>query len=187
MKTVAEQIGQTPHLSPLLRRLRRSGLTEPHDLRRLAVDRGCWHYRQPDDDFEKQAPRSHELETISDLELAMGMLTAAQRFDPIFVRCAAQLLSGPGIAVDAVARLAVQERVVPVVRHIARAGAAEDVVGREKWQRLLAMLPAAPEVSEGRLPHRTRFVSDSGLTRRDGRLDRTGHRVWLRPQSHPKS
>lgn len=184
MKTVAEQIGQTPHLSPLLRRLRKVGLTEPDDLRRLAVARGCEHYRHPDDDFVNQ-PSQSAWEKISDLELAMGMLTAAQRFDAVLVRCAAQLLSGEGIDVSGVARLAVQERVVPVVRHIARAGAEADVVGREKWLRLLAMLPASLEVSEGRLPHRTRFVSVGGLSRRNGHLDRTVYCVWLRPQSHP--
>jgi hypothetical protein len=186
MKSVAEQIGQTPHLSPLLRRLRKMGLTDPDDLRRVAVARGCWHYRQSDDDLAKR-PLDPNWEKISDLEIAMGMLSAAQRFDAVLVRCAAQLLSGEGVDLDAVVRLAVHERVVPVVRHIARAGVEEDLVGREKWQRLLSKLPAAPEVSEGRLPHHSRFISDSGLSRRDGRLDRTPHRVWLRPRLVPQS
>ncbi len=186
MITVAEQIGQTPHLSPLLRRLRSVGLTQPDDLRRLAVARGCWHYRRPDDDLKKECS-SPVWENVSDVELAMGMLTAAQRFDPVLVRCAAQLLSGDRISIETIVRLAVQERAVPVVRHIASAGAALDSETREKWQRLLAMLPAGPEVIEGRLPHRTRFVSEGGLFRRNGHLDRTGHRAWLRPRQYTQS
>ena len=86
MPTIAEQIGQTPHLSPLLRRLRSAGLAEPDDLRRLAVARGCWHYRRPDDDV--RPPSDPGPEIVSNLELAMGMLTAAQSFDPVLVRCA---------------------------------------------------------------------------------------------------
>jgi hypothetical protein len=183
VKTVAEQIGQTPHISPLLRRLRKVGLTDPDDLRRLAVARGCWHYRRPDDDLGKEC-QNPGWQSVSDLELAMGMLTAAQRFDPVLVRCAAQLLSSNRIAVDAIVRLAVQERAVPVVRHIASAGVAMDAGGRERWQQFLAMLPAAPDVVEGRLPHRTRFVSETGIFRRSGHLDRAGHRTWLRPREH---
>jgi hypothetical protein len=182
MPTIAEQIGQTPHLSPLLRRLRSAGLAEPDDLRRLAVARGCWHYRRPDDDV--RPPFDPGPEIVSDLELAMGMLTAAQSFDPVLVRCAAQLLSGEGIAIDATVRLAIQERAVPAVRHIARAGALMDPESREKWQSLLAALPAAPEVPEGRLPHRTRFVSETGVSWRNGRLVSEGIRVWLRPAQH---
>jgi hypothetical protein len=111
----------------------------------------------------------------------MGMLTAAQRFDPVLVRCAAQLLSGDGIPVDAIVRLAEQERAVPVVRHIAQAAVSMDLEHRGKWQQLLATLPAAPAVAEGRLPHRTRFVLESGLSWRNGRLEARGSRVWLRP------
>jgi hypothetical protein len=179
MPTIAEQIGQTPHLSPLLRRLRRAGLAEPEDLRRLAVARGCRHYRRPDDDLHPMGDPGRE--NVSDLELAMGMLTAAQRFDPGLVRCAAQLLSGDGIPVDAIVRLAVQERAGPLVRHIAQAAVSMDLEDRERWQQLLATLPPTPAVAEGRLPHRTRFVVESGLSWRNGRLVAQGTRVWLRP------
>ncbi len=91
MPTVAKQLGQAPHLSPLLRRLRKMGLAEPEDLRRLAVARGCTHYRRPDDINPLVDPGSAQ---VSNLELAIAMVTAAQSFDPVLVRCAAQLLSG---------------------------------------------------------------------------------------------
>ena len=183
MKTVAEQIGGTPHLSPLLRRLRGIGLTEPDDLRRVAVARGCWHYRQPDDDLGTERS-NHCWESVSDLELAMGMLTAAQRFDPVLIRCAAQLLSGGQVSLQEIVRLAVHERAVSVVRHIAQSGMEMDVENRERWEQLLGLLPRGPEVSEGRLPHRSRFASVTGIARRNGRLDRGRNSVWLRPGSY---
>ena len=117
MKTVAEQLGQTPHLSPLLRKLRAVGLVGPDDLRRLAVARGCTHYRQPDDIGKSFDPRT---EQVSDVELAIAMVSGAQSFDPVLVRCAAQLLSGIDVSVELIARLAAQERAVPVITDAVR-------------------------------------------------------------------
>jgi hypothetical protein len=91
------------------------------------------------------------------------------------------LFSGNDIPVDSLARLAVLERAVPVIRHIANAGVETDLEDRTKWRRLLDLLPATPEIPEGRLPHRTRFVSQSGVSRVNGRLKRTTCSVWLRP------
>lgn len=179
MKTVAEQLGQTPHLSPLLRKLRTVGLVTPDDLLHLAVARGCSHYQQPDDQGRLLGSRTSR---ISNLELALAMVTAAQSFDPMLVRCAAQLLSGVDISVEAIARLAMQERAVQVVRHIAKAGLEMDLMGQDKWRRLLGILPAAPEVPEGRLPHWTRFISQTGITRHNGLLERTPRTIWLRPE-----
>lgn len=177
MKTVAEQLGQTPHLSPLLRRLRRLGLKDPYDLLRLAVARGCTHYRCSDD---SDPPIDPGYAQVSNLDLAIAMVTAAQSFDPVLVRCAAQLLSGNNIPVEAIVRLAIQERAVRVIRYIAKAGKELDPEDGDKWRRLLVLLPAAPEIPEGRLPHRTRFVSQSGITRIGNHLDRTPRSIWLR-------
>lgn len=180
MKTVAEQIGQTPHVSPLLRRLRRLGLKTAGDLRRLAVARGCWHYRRPDD--ETAAPPAVSPEVVSDAELAIGLLSASQEFDSTHVRCAAQLMSTDRISGQEVVRLAVQERAVPLVRHIARAAVEMEAPHREYWTRLLSLLSSRTEAPEGRLPHRSRFVSETGVTFHDGRLDKRGARTWLCPR-----
>lgn len=184
MKSLAEHLGQTPHRSPLLRRLRQKGLVAPDDLRRLAVARGCGHYRRSGDEVNA-APSQNGWVTVTNLELAMGMLSAAQDFDPTLIRCAAQLLSAPEIPVEGIAQLAKQERAVPVVRHIAQAGVELDPVGRDKWRWLLGMLPSGATVPAGRLPHRSRFISATGVVWRDGRLDRSGRIDWLRP-SYPK-
>lgn len=181
MPTVAEQIGQTPHLSPLLRRLRRAGLTNADDMRRLAVARGCAHYRHPDDDLHGSPTVDRAV--VSDVELAFGMLTAAQQFNLLHVRCAAQLLSTEHLSEDAVIRLATLERALPVLQHIARAGVELDTKARDRWERILSKLPPARPVAEGRLPHRSRFVAETGLTWQNRKLDRSGRRVWLRPLS----
>lgn len=185
MKTVAEQLGQTPHLSPLLRKLRKLGLTGPGELQRLAVARGCAHYRSAD---EGSFPADPGPAVVSDLELAVAMVSGAQEFDPTLVRCAAQLLSGETISVEALARLAVQERAVLVIRHIAQAALELDLERTAKWQRLLSLLPSAhPLPLDGRLPHRTRFVVQTGIRRINGRLERSISSVWLRPQRRSSS
>jgi hypothetical protein len=178
VKTIAVQLGQTPHLSPLLRRLRRQGFSDPDQLRRLAVVRGCAHYRNIDDSSYPPDPGQ---EVVSDAELAVAMVSGAQEFDPLLIRCAAQLLSGDFVKAEAITRLAVQERAVQVIRHIAKAGEAMDIENACKWRHLLTLLPAGPEVPEGKLPHGTRFVSQIGLQRIDGRLERVSRSIWLRP------
>lgn len=182
MKSIAEQIGETPHLSPLLRRLRQLGFANPDDLRRLAVKRGRQHYRRPDDDLA--AVVDPGLGILSNVELAVALVSGAQQFDPVIIRCAAQILSGDGIALDRLVHLARQERAVPALRHIARAGVEADEIGRDTWQQVLDKLPTAQEIPDGRLPHRTRFVSETGLAMRDRKLDRSGHKIWLRPGKH---
>jgi hypothetical protein len=179
MKTVAEQLGQTPHVSPLLRRLRKLGLSDPQYFRCLAVARGCDHYRSADD---VSYPADPGPAVISDLELVVAMVSGAQEFDPTLVRCAAQLLSGDTVPVDALARLSIQERAVPVIRHIAQAALELDVDRKARWQQLLSLLPPArPLTPEGRLPHRTRFAVQTGIRRINGRLERSISSVWLRP------
>jgi hypothetical protein len=179
VKTVAEQIGQTPHLSPLLRRLRRLGFTQPDDLRRLAVFRGCQHYRRPGDDNDP--PRDPGTHVVSNEELVIALVSGAQQFDPIFIRCAAQLASGEATSMVRLAQLAREERATPVLRHIARAGLKTASPGQQGWNDLLARLPVTAEIQDGRLPHPSRFVSETGLIRRGKVLDRSGDRVWLRP------
>ena len=179
MKTVAEQLGQTPHLSPLLRRLRMLGLANAQDLRRLAVARGCDHYRSADD---VAYPADPGLALISNVELAVAMVSGAQDFGPVLVRCAAQLLSGDTIPMEALARLAIQERAVPVIRHIARAALEMDVERTPRWQKLLSPLPnTGQQLPDGRLPHPSRFAIQTGIRRVNGRLENKVSRLGCDP------
>lgn len=177
MSTIAENLGGTAHLSPVLRKARRCGLHTPGDLLRLAVRRGCRHYAPAD--YDEAAVIEPGQERLSDLEVAMALMTAAQNYDPQLLRCAAQLLGSPAIRAGALVRMAVMERCVPIVRHIAESAARYDDVRREFWTEVLADLPAGRPVRAGVLPHPTRFVSQTGYTNPRRKTDR--RTVWLRP------
>lgn len=154
------------------------GLAEPQALRQLAVARGCTHYQNVDD---TSGPLNPGAERLSNLELAIAMVSGAQEFEPTLIRCAAQLLSGEDIDVEKLARMAVQERAAPVIRHIARAAAEMDTGRETRWRKLLSLLPKVPKASEGCLSHRSRFVTQTGLLRINGRLQRTAVSRWLSP------
>jgi hypothetical protein len=177
MSTNAETLGGTPHFSPVLRKARRCGLRTSDDLLRVAVGRGCRHYAPVD--FDPQATFDPGRDRLSDLEVAIAMLTGAQSYEPQLVRCAAQLLGAPGLRPDRVARMAVMERCVAVVRHIAEAGQRHDRLGGAFWTGVLAGLPPSPPVRAGVLPHPSRFVVQTGFAGR--RPVPEVQTVWLRP------
>lgn len=172
--TVAEKLGVTPHLSPLLRKARRLGLATPDALLRLAVQRGCRHYAPPDFDLLVEAPGPAQ---FSDLELAIALCSAAQCYEPVYVRCAAQLLGGPNTTSVALAQLARMERCEAVVAHIATAAILFDRGHESFWENVLALLPGVTPVKPGVLPHSSRFVLHSGVV--DPRRPRPAI-VWLR-------
>lgn len=176
MKTMAESLGGTAHLSPLLRKLRRLGLATPAALLRLAVRRGCRHYAPAGDEVVSDPGRPR----VSDAELAVAMISAAQDYDPQLVRCAAQLLGASAIRPREVARLAAMERCGATVRHIAEAAVTGDQAHAAFWHDVLAALPATPPLRRGVLPHASRFMSQSGWGRGQ---PPEGRSVWLRPVS----
>jgi len=110
------------------------------------------------------------------------MVSGALKFDATLVRCAAQMLSGEGISMETLARLAIQERAVPVIRHIAQSALELDAEETPKWQKLLSLLPPDRQLLvEGRLPHRSRFAIQTGRRWVNGRLERGISTIWLRP------
>ena len=88
------------------------------------------------------------------------------------------MLGATGNSPESLAWLAVTERCEPQVRYIAHAA-----MGFEPensfWPRLLALLPDVPEPKDGVMPHPTRFVSMTGMTRA-GTQRVT---VWIRPRA----
>lgn len=171
MTTLAQTLGMTPHLSPLLRRL---GLATPDSLLRLAVFRGCAHHAPPG--FDPAGVFEPGPAVLTDEELAMAMLSAAQAYDPRLIRCAVQLLSGPGIDAGRVLRLARQERCLSVLRHAARAAQGVDT-DNPLWARVLATEARDVEPAAGRLPHASRFMHQAGRDRRGAPLPPR----WLKP------
>ncbi len=162
MKSLADQLGETAHCSLLQRKARRLGVPDLAAAIRLAVARGARHYASA------WAPAESDPgpDALPDEELVALLLLGAHPFEPFAIRCAAQLVSRCDPA--RLARLARLERVARPLAHIAGAGLAHDPARAAQWRDLLGRLGRLPPVPAGRLPHWTRFVSHSGLTRRGG-------------------
>lgn len=107
----------------------------------------------------------------------MALLSPSLPYSPHTIRVGAAMLGATGNDVALLARLAVAERTVPAVRYIA-SGALQFEPKNPFWSKLLGSLPEAPPVREGIMPHPTRFVSMTGITRTgSGRVT-----IWIRPR-----
>ena len=157
--TLAAKLGTTTHVSPLLTKARRFGLG-PRELEILAAQRGCRHYSNG---TEPEQPLASEME-FSNEELAIALLATALRYDPRSIRCGAAMLSADGNDSRRLARMAVMERSVVPVRHVAEAGRRHEPENRF-WTELLDALPSALSPKSGVLPHPSRFVAMTGFTR----------------------
>ena len=175
--TLATMLGTTTHLSPLLRKARRLGL-DAEGLERLAVQRGCDYYQEG----EPLPPPTISAQAFSNAELAIALLHSGLRYDPQTLRLGAAMLSAEGTSPDEIARMAVLERCEGVVRYVAEAGRKFEP-DNSFWSRLLVLLPAVPPPRSGVVPHPTRFVAMTGLTRRG--VETVVE--WIRPASLPST
>lgn len=181
--TLAGRLGTTAHLSALLMKARRLGLADPMDLERLAVSRGLRYYDGHGDSMKGggSLPTVTEMELESGLtneELAVALLSPSAVYSQQRLRMGAAMLAAEGNRPESIARLALLERCEMVVRHIASCGH-EVEPENPFWDRLLDMLPAGQSAPPpDALPHPTRFVAMTGITRNGvGNLKR-----WIRPQ-----
>jgi hypothetical protein len=160
--SLARQLGDTAHVSPLLRKVGQiSGCGEDRVgewLLKCAVRRGASHYER---DFPEDLPPDHP--ALGDEELAVALCLGQHPYNSTFIRAAAQLLSSPRTDTPRLARLAVMERVEPVLLHIA-AIAARFAPGAQPWSYLLRHLPQRLSCPPDALPHWSRFVSQTGVT-----------------------
>jgi hypothetical protein len=160
--TLAQKLGDVNHVSPLLRKVRQlSGCSEEQVgdwLLKCAVERGATHYER---EFWPGLPQDSP--AVSNTEIGVALCLGHMRWDPANIRAAGQLLSAPDIDPKALARLAVQERVEPVLLCIAEAASR---VGRdlEPWAWLRAHLRHRHKVRTDFLPHWSRFVNQTGVT-----------------------
>lgn len=171
--TLAQKLGDTIHLSFLLRKAcRLSGCSEEDVgewLLKCAVKRGASHY-------DREFPIDFPADTLelTDEELGVALCLGHHRYQLTYIRAAAQLLTSPHIDPARLIHLAIQERVEPVLCHVA------DVANRfapqlEPWayvrRHLASRLRPPPSV----LPHWSRFVNQTGVTPFNG-----GPRIdWL--------
>ncbi len=175
MPTLNKSLHQTSHLSLLMRKARRLGLSDVESLVRLAVKRGCRH-------FSNVFPSSEDipdpgLEKLSQDELAVLLLHGNNRNEPMAIRCAAQLLKSNDICPHRVAFLAIRERCETPLRHIARHGVSHDPETPGFWNAILdALANRGTRPPEGVLPHPDRFLISPGMQRGEFQKPR-----WLSP------
>lgn len=159
---LARRLGDAVHVSPLLRKICQiSGCSEDRVgewLLKCAVLRGASHYER---DFPEDLPPDHP--ELSNEELAVALCLGRHPYNSSFIRAAAQLLSSPHTNAARLARLAVMERVEPVLLHIATA-AERFAPEAEPWAFLRRQLPHRLPCPPDALPHWSRFVSQTGVT-----------------------
>lgn len=180
--TLAARLGTTAHLSPLLMKARRLGLEQAEDFERLAVSRGLRYYDSHGDSRKACPPtsivqKSGIDEDFNNEELAIALLSLAAPYSQQRIRIGAAILAAEGNRPEALAALAQRERCGMIVRYIAECGH-EVEPGNPFWLKLLERLPAHNFVLlPGTLPHPTRFVAMTGVTRAGvGNI-----RQWIRP------
>lgn len=160
--TLARKIGDAAHVSPLLRKaMRLSGCNREQVgewLLKCAVERGASHYQRC---FCEDLPPDQP--ELADEEIGVALCLGEHRYNSSFIRAAAQLLSSPQIDPQRVSRLALMERVEPILLHIA-AAAATYAPAAEPWKYLRAQLSPRKITSTADLPHWSRFVSQTGVT-----------------------
>ena len=174
MLTLNQSLHQTTHQSSLMRKAARNGLCDVESLIHLAVLRGCHHYKNVVPARPVQDPGRV---TLSDDELVILLLHGNNRYEPMAIRCAAQLLKSPFITPRHVAFLAIQERCTLSLRYIATLALDQDKDDPSLWAGILEVLGEQSEPPvEGILPHVSRFMINPGIQR--------GKQVpakWLKP------
>jgi hypothetical protein len=159
--SLARRLGDSAHVSPLLRRVCQiSGLSEDRVgdwLLKCAIGRGASHYER---DFPADLPLDSP--ELSDEELGVALCLGQHPYNSTYVRAAAQLLSSTTTDPARLARLAVMERVEPVLLYIATV-AARFAPATEPWGYLREHLPQRLACPPDALPHWSRFVSQTGV------------------------
>jgi hypothetical protein len=172
-ETLAAKLGTTAHLSPLLRKAARYGL-DASGLELLAIQRGCDYYH----DGRPLPPASVSEKALSNEELAVALLNPSLRYHPQTLRLGAAMLGTEGNDPIEIARLAKLERAERIVRYVAAAGLKYEP-DNPFWATLLELLPLSAPPDSSVVPHPTRFIAMTGVTRRG--LETVTQ--WIRPNS----
>jgi hypothetical protein len=161
--TLAQRMGDVPHVSGLAIRLARlsgAGARLGEWLLKVAVERGATHYRRA---FDPALPA--DCPAVPDEEIGIALCLGGHRYDLDRLRAAAQLLSSTRVDAVRLCRLAVQERCEPVLRHVAQI-AERYAPEQPPWAEVRRGLQPRPVPRTDALPHWTRLVSHSGITRK---------------------
>ena len=171
--TFAEKLGVEATTSQLLKKADVLGLHSSELMESLAVARGCWHYRHPGLPNVPDVPETD----LSNEELAVALLLPCHAYSAHTIRVGAAMLGADGNDVQKLAELAVAEQCVAPIHYIAEAGVRFEP-DNFFWRQLLGQLPVASPIPEGVMPHHTRFISMTGITR-GGRRPPP---IWIRPR-----
>lgn len=131
----------------LQKKASRVGLNAVGDFVRLAVARGCRHY----------APAYPPLQNdpgfgiISNEELVALLLLGANEFEPIAIRCAAQMTGR--CKIEQLVSVSKRERIGRTLFYIANAGVAHDGENKTFWLRLVESLGEQRSIADGIMPH----------------------------------
>lgn len=167
---LAERMGMTAHISPLLQKARRLGLSQPADLEQLALTRGLSYFGKP------TVMTQISIELFSNEELAVALICPSAPYSINRIRMAAALLAGNSISPRKIIKLAQQERCEPIIKHISKCGMMIEP-DRAPWKQLYEAMPDKPIMDIDVLPHVTRFTTLNGLSR-DGARNVS---QWVRP------
>jgi hypothetical protein len=162
MLTLATSLGYTTPVSLLRHKAKRLGIGSLAAAMALAVTRGCRHYAIPTSEMTPVDPGRGQL---SDEELVILLLVGDYPCDLQAIRCAAQMARAPGISPSLLGGLAMREKAIRVLAHIARAGIEHDKLGKDFWQEVLRLTGEPAQRCEPALPHWSRFVAMPGLQR----------------------
>jgi hypothetical protein len=167
--SLAKKLGTTTHLSPLLHKLKRLGLSIPSDLEDLAIVRGLDYYGKVGD-----LAKSRDV-CLSQEELAIALLSPSLPYSLNRLRMAGAILGCENLCVDELVLLSRKERCEAALRHIAEMGHKVEP-SNSFWESLLLRIPPSSHVPVDVMPHLTRFVTYSGIDR-TGRVRRM---QWIR-------
>ena len=176
-ETLAQRLGTTAHISPLLMKARRLGLSTPEDFEKLAVRRGCLYYDVRGDRcvVEESPEISVSRAEFSNAELAIALLSDALPSTLLRQRMAAAMLSAQDVDPSQLVPLAHAEHCAEILKYIAKCGADVEPAN-EFWGAILRALEGCKIPSDG-MPHPTRFIEMTGITR--GKIGIQKH--WIRP------
>lgn len=177
---LAHKMGTTAHLSPLLQKAQRLGVRDPRDLESIALKRGLRYFglpgNQEDEASKKPTMGAEDASLFTNEELAIALINPAAPYSLNRIRMAGALMAEEGISAVQIVRLARLERCEITVRHIAKCGATVEPMN-PFWQSLLKHLPTETPANPDVLPHISRFVAMSGITRNG----RQSTMQWIRP------
>lgn len=178
--SLAHRMGTAAHLSPLLRKAHRLGFRDAHDLEHLALERGLHYFGSPGKQGHETSKQptmiAENASSLTNEELAIALINPAAPYSLNRIRMAAALMAEEGISAAQIIRLARMERCEAIVRHIAMCGAKVEPAN-PLWKFLLDNTPEGPPTNPDVLPHISRFVAMSGITR----YGRQNSMQWIRP------